>query len=281
MKNRFLITLLFCILASPVFAWNATGHKVIAEIAYENLTPTVKIQINTLLSARFRSRYEDGRFLQAATWPDRMKSHNKKYNMWHFIDMPLVADHVMPPSVDPKNVVWAISYAEQMVKNTDISKKTRAKYLSFLIHFVGDIHQPMHCITRYSHRTPPPQGDLGGNLFPIQSPIADNLHAYWDGGLGLFQAVGTHKYVGYHQMINMANHWMGEYPKSYFAKQLAIQSPQAWAQESYLLAKNVAYHTSMNAAPSRDYNLTGRQVVREQVVLAGYRLANILNQLFS
>src|SRR3990167_11141866 len=99
MRSRiFTFTLLACVLffVFPVFAWNAGGHQVVAQVAYDNLTPAVKAKIDTILKVNFDSHYDDDRFLLAATWPDRIKSQTKKYNAWHYINLPIVQDGVQP-----------------------------------------------------------------------------------------------------------------------------------------------------------------------------------------
>ena len=280
-KSSYFISLCLLVFTLPIFAWNAGGHEVIAQIAYDNLTPAVRQKVNHILKARFISKYNDGRFLFAATWPDRIKNKTKKYNAWHYIGLPIVKDDVMPPPLNKRNVVWAIEHSERIVTHKNDALKKRAKYLSFLIHFVGDIHQPLHCATLYSKKFPPPQGDLGGNKYFIKSNIANNLHAYWDRGLGLLINRRGGNYLNYYQVNQRANHWMKAFPKSFFAKKLQVKNPAEWAQESHALAKQYAYAMPENTAPMPAYISNGKRVVKEQVVLAGYRLADVLNRTFS
>lgn len=276
------VFILICLLVTfPVFAWDAGGHRVIAQIAYDHLTPTAKKRINNLLKTRFYSKYRDGRFLKAAVWPDQLRIKIKQHASWHFIDLPWAAPGIkfVPPY--KHNVVWAIKRSENKVQDYQLPKKERAKYLSFLIHFVGDVHQPLHCIVHYTKRFPPPKGDWGGNNFRIHSKIANNLHAYWDAGLGQFIGHKTKHYLSYYHVVRLVNQWQKMYPVSYFKSQLTVQSPMRWAEESYQLAKQSAYQLPINSKPSRHYNKIGRRIVREQAVLAGYRLAEILNHIFS
>lgn len=280
-KYRLILCVVLLSLCSSVFSWNAAGHKVIALIAFDHLTPTAKKQVNKILAARFHSRYPNGLFLKAATWPDRIKGHTKVYNTWHYINLPIMEDGFKKVPTQTPNVVWAIGYAEKKVVDTTLSNKTRAKYLSFLIHFVGDIHQPLHAATLYSRQFPPPRGDLGGNRFRIKSRIAKNLHQYWDRGLGLFYSKRKRNYLSYYTLLNRANAWMAEFSVSRFASRLKNKWPETWAQTSFSLAKKYAYDLPVNAKPSHAYNAAGRKVVKEQVVLAGYRLADILNAMFA
>lgn len=275
--RRILTLTLF--LSFPVFAWNSAGHRVIAQIAYDQLTPQAKEKIDALTAVQFHSPYPEDRFLRASTWPDQIKSKTTQYNAWHYINLPYVKNNIQPPILNSKNVVWAIAHAEKIVTDTTDNNARRAKYLSFLIHFVGDISQPLHCATLYDNHFP--QGDRGGNDYPINSPIAKNLHQFWDRGAGLFYSAPHDYQFHYRQVEKIAHRWMQQYPKTFFAAQLANQSVTQWAQESHQIAVTFAYTLPLNANPPETYISEAQVIAREQSVLAGDRLADILNQLFS
>lgn len=281
MKPYFLIPIL-CLCAPISLAWNSIGHRVIAQIAYDNLTSAVKAKVDSITKEQFYFQNPDTRFLKAATWPDELKSTTHQYDTWHYINLPDVYDGVNPPPIDPQNVVFEINQQEQALKNREtLSPRQQAKDLSFLIHFIGDIHQPLHCIDRFSKNFPAPRGDEGGNLYPIQSGIANNLHALWDSGVGLFY-FSHQQYRHYLKGVpSQAEQLEAEYPPAYFAQKLLIHSPQAWAQESFDLAKANAYTLPENNSPNGDYVRIGQQISAEQAALAGYRLANVLNGIFS
>lgn len=283
MRFKFLLPLLLPLLlilcfSSPIFAWNNVGHRVIAQIAYDQLTPQTKQKIDALTAVMFHSQYPADRFLCAATWPDQLKMQTTQYNAWHYINLPYIKNNIQPPALNSQNIVWAITYAEKIVADTKENNAQRAKILSFLIHFVGDIEQPLHCTTLYD--TQFPHGDRGGNNYLIHSPIANNLHQLWDRGIGLFYSAPNNYQFHYLQVEKIATKWMNEYPTSFFAKQLAEKSPMQWARESRQIAVTFAYQLPLNATPSNDYIQQGQTIVREQSVLAGDRLADILNHIF-
>lgn len=279
MKIKITLILFALIFSMQTLAWDCAGHRVIGQIAYDQLTPAVKNKIDALTAVMFHSPYPNARFLRASTWPDQIKSQTTQYNAWHFIDLPYVKDDdVKPPTSNVDNVVWAIAHAEKIVSDMSQSPARRAKYLSFLIHFIGDIHQPLHCTTLYSKQFP--EGDRGGNLYLIDSPIAKNLHQFWDEGLGLFYSP-PHLYAfKYNQVEAIAKKWMTQYPRTFFAKQLSVQSPEQWALESHHMATTFVYTLPMNTAPSQEYIQQGKIIVREQSVLAGDRIADVLNRIF-
>lgn len=282
MKKRVvLISFVIMFFSNDVLAWNAAGHEIVAQIAYDRLKPIAKERIDALTQLKSHNRYADDRFLRMATWPDWVKRKTKRYNAWHYIGLPLMSDGLAPVKPSRINVVWAIKNAIQVLKSKQAKPKTRAKYLSFLIHFVGDIHQPMHAITHYSQRFPPPQGDRGGNSVPIQSAFANNLHAFWDAGLGVLHSHRTGQYFRYYHVVQCANDWTREYPPRFFGSRYLIKSPQKWAQMSHVLAIKYAYTLPKSGVPTRQYKSQGQAIVKQQIVLAGYRLARILNQIFA
>ena|SRR3990167_2315581 len=276
MKYLFLIFTLF--LTPTVFAWNSVGHRIIAQIAYDQLTPVAKQQVDALTKINFHSPYPSARFLRAAVWPDQIKRKTSQYNTWHYINLPYVKNGVTPAAVNSENVVTEITRAEKIIEDKQNSPARRAEYLSFLIHFVGDIHQPLHCTTLYSSAFP--HGDRGGNDYLIDSPIAKNLHQLWDRGLGLFVSSKNNYAFHYWQIEQIATRWMQEYPHSFFGAKLQEQSPMQWAQESHQIAIHFVYTLPENSAPQKEYLHQGKAIVREQSVLAGDRLATALNQIF-
>ncbi|MCX7120709.1 MAG: S1/P1 nuclease [Gammaproteobacteria bacterium] len=273
-----IIFILFLFFSSAIFAWNGSGHRVIAQIAYDQLTPSAKEKIDALTEIRFKSKYPDERFLKASTWPDQIRKTSPQYSAWHFIDLPFVKDNIKTAALNAQNVATEITEAEKIVADKSEKNNRRAKYLSFLIHFLGDIHQPLHCTTLYD--TTFPQGDEGGNRFQIKTAISDNLHQYWDEGLGLFYSAPGHYHFYYYQVETLAKQLMAEYPKSFFGARLGVMSPMQWAQESHQLAVTSVYQIQPNAVPTDAYIAQGQTVVREQVVLSGDRLAMVLNNLF-
>lgn len=288
---RILIILTILVLSSlPAFGWNAAGHKVIAQLAYNQLSATEKQKIDAILKTRFKDNDPNNRFLSAAVWPDEIKNQAKYKNTiaWHYIDLPVKiingkprAIKSLPQTVEP-NVVWAIDDVESRLKKKSLSRRTQAKYLSFLIYLVGNIHQPLNCATLISkkYHFEPPQGDEGGNRYVIQTPISNNLHTYWDEGLGLLHH-SSKDYFNYYKIVQLVNIWAQETRNDLsIEKEIADDpKPSQWAQNSYQLAVQHAYTISYGDKPTEKYITVGRKIVRRQIMLAGDRLAIILQHL--
>ncbi len=280
MRNRIFTTLICFIsmlLSTSVMAWNTTGHEVVAQIAYDNLTPKARAQVNKIYPVLGQFYPQIDTFIAIASWPDVINADGAKaFSTWHYINLPLVVGKVHAPRKPPtQNVVWAIGQAQSTLTSTQPNAYINSMFLSFLIHFVGDIHQPMHAVSLYSKQFP--KGDRGGTLFPINSPTADNLHILWDNGLGLFSPSYTPRAKSIRKLANQIEQ---SYPANYFGAQTQDLSPIDWAQESYALDKEYVYRIKPNTQPSAKYIAQGQPIVEQRIALAGYRLANLLNQIF-
>jgi S1/P1 Nuclease len=111
----------------------------------------------------------------------------EQFSDWHFMDQPYIVGPVqvlVNSILKDDNVVWAIQQAIITLSTANSTILDKALQLRFLIHFLGDIHQPLHMITQFSPQFPPPVGDQGGNLYPIQGSFVDFLHPYIDSGAG-------------------------------------------------------------------------------------------------
>jgi hypothetical protein len=155
---------------SVAFGWGDGGHEIVAAIAYSRLNDRAKAEADRLLavpvSPAGRPEPSDPakRFMHAAHWADDVKPMLPDTADEHFIDQPFSPDGTTLPGDLPKsdNIVVALKwYVLTLRIGSNDSEKARA--LRFVIHFVGDIHQPLHCSTRVTRALP--EGDRGGNDF--------------------------------------------------------------------------------------------------------------------
>lgn len=274
----------FC---TSALAWDATGHRLIASIAYQQLTSVTKAKVDRLTAVLLKQDEPKNqqqqkplaRFLQASVWPDQLRAEGvTAYNSWHYINFPLMLAKVRARPINRENVVWAIGQSEQVLASSRASSIQQAEFLAFLIHFVGDVHQPLHCVTRYSRQYP--RGDQGGNLFNIKTQWTDNLHQYWDQGVGLFDQPSERYPLSDQAVSVLAAKISKQYPVKGFADELKQTDPKQWAEESYQIAKHQAYRLKANSRPSANYVKLGQQTVARQIALSGYRLAALLNTLY-
>jgi hypothetical protein len=152
------------------------------------------------------------------------------------------------------------------------------------VHLVGDIHQPLHSSTLFSKQFP--EGDRGGNMFAVKRGSAPmNLHAYWNNALGGGTDLASLKAQVEGFRVNP------ELNRGKVCGEKAEVTFSMWAHDSLELAEEVVYrkgalkgayqtgdYSPDTPALPADYEAAAKQVAAKQIVLAGYRLANVLNE---
>lgn len=273
MKNWLFI--FFLTITNFAFPWWDGGHLFVAQVAYNELRPEVKEKVDHL-SALFKPYYPKlSTFVSSSIWADIVKENGfSLFDKYHYIDLPFDPDHILKNHTPAsENVVTFIETAIKTLKNTRTAPFEKALILRLLIHCVADIHQPLHCCTLYNkkHR----KGDLGGNFYKIKGKYP-NLHSLWDSGAGVFseERYLESPFSALKQVLATTQ----KYPRSSFPG-LKTPSPNAWAKESYELAKTHAYTLSEGANPSKEYLSNTQEICEKRAMLAGYRLANLLNSI--
>src|SRR5258705_3884838 len=185
----------------PALAWSGAGHMIIAAEAYRELSPKWKTKADTVLKAhpdyaKWKESFSSESptldlgtyvFMRASTWPDEIRRKGNPYDhvRWHYINYPLKAPRfpLEPGSSPEDDILYGIQQCEKGLSDRNEPVELRAVHLSWLIHLIGDLHQPLHCSTLVNDTYL--NGDKGGNDFyvkPAQEGI--RLHSFWDGLLG-------------------------------------------------------------------------------------------------
>lgn len=248
---------------SPLYlhAWGATGHRVIAEIAQRNLNKKASKQVTKLLD-NYPMAYW-------SVWADNIKSDTtdrwKHTHIWHYVNIP---GDLSKPEMEKavNNVKQANVYSEiprlcEIIKNKESSMDEKCEALYFLIHLVGDLHQPMH-IGR--------EEDLGGNKITVSwFGARTNLHAVWDGSL-----INNEKYsyTEYTAILNRIS--------SKEKKEIQKGAIADWFFDTYQITNEIYSSIKNGDKLSYDYPYKYKTTVELQLQRAGLRLAAILNQLF-
>lgn len=258
------ITLFLTTLIAPnAFGWIDTGHKIVALIAWDELTPKTKAAVTELLKQH--PRYEKDllagapenatpdqlaqhAFAVAATWPDMVRNRNHPmtnlYNHpnWHYIDIPFedgakaAEDNNQNPG--PHNVVEALTQCTSELKEDSTKPDQKAVDLCWLEHLIGDIHQPLHTATRYSSQFP--KGDAGGNneIVLRDPPYPDSqakLHLIWDSFPGDYQS----EFIDHYIAAGLERD--PQFSRDAFKQQLSDRDYMDWAKESHQLAVDDVY----------------------------------------
>jgi hypothetical protein len=300
----------FSLLCSqPAEAWNSTGHRLIAAIAYDRLTPKARARVDALI--RQHPDYEKlfcrdaptepvararAAFITAAVWPDQIKGDPRFYDetrpnatptpllpgfpdmgrhtIWHYYDTPYTPDGAEAVHQNPPH---ALSELNRMIPligtKADVPPTSAANpvyLLPWLEHVEGDVHQPLHCVSRILKSMP--KGDAGGNSVYIAGP-SRNLHSLWDGAAGRDD---TEAY---------AVKYIAEATAAHPAKGRQEKKPAKWIDEGYKLAVSDVYTFGLETGTREKpitlppgYEANAAKVAQQRIAIAGYRLAAVLNE---
>ena len=281
MKRPLLVALV--LFAPPcAFAWSDIGHGVIGTIAYRHLNARAKSRVDVLLCVGVDARYRN--IVMASNWADEVRPQRGETGPWHYKDLFFRADG-KPTDLKPdaENVVWAIEKFKRQLGNNKVTQAERAEALRWLLHFVGDAHQPLHAESRVTDALP--NGDRGGNDFSIVPGNGlpewnTNLHRVWDSGCGLFAAPMRAGEPGADAVIvRIADQIMKDRPMSSLSRQIKDLDADNWIRSGFEISKSFCYTTTEGAVPDKKYVLTGQRISGGRTALAAYRLAAILNQI--
>jgi hypothetical protein len=253
-------TLLLALLMTTgsALGWGPEGHRAVAMIAARNLTPEARDKVQAMLTPHETLAALSG-------WADDVREEHPETGPWHYIDIPLAASAIdMGHECLAGNCVVAkIAEFESALKNKSTDPALRREALEFVVHFVGDLHQPLHCVDN---------DDQGGNKVQvIFFGQPGNLHAVWDGGI-----IRREKQWGAQLAATLESRITPEQRVAW-----ARGSAEDWALESHALAVRVAYgKLPPGATPNLgdEYVNAALPVVEEQIEKAGVRLAHLLNE---
>ena len=254
---------------------------VVAQIAYDHLDSAVKAKCDALVAVPvFDSSAINSNFVTAACWADDIKSNNAAYDDSHIFDIPISLDGFPTNGVvdHASNVVVAITQCITKLQDPTASLSNQAVALRFLIHFCGDITQPLHCATGVA--TNLPAGDEGGWDF-LLTGTWNRLHILWDDGGGYLSDTITRPFTAASQAIitNKAHEVEALYPYSLSIG--SIPDPMPWAVEGWGLAKTVAYVGVTNGTtPTASYLNTVMTTSKQRLAIGGQRLAKLPNTIY-
>lgn len=246
--------------SSPAHAWGPRGHRLVADIAEAQLQPQVRAQVDALLRGEAEPTLGG-----VATWADELRANDpdlgRRSASWHYVN---IAEQDCNYDADRHCrsggcVVEAIRTQAAILADTRQPIDARRQALKFVVHFVGDVHQPMHA--GYAH-------DRGGNNTQINQPDGTrdgrgtNLHSLWDSGL------------------------FRDMPESEAAQRARLTGkgvvaadagdPASWAEGACRIATTDGVYPPRPKIDGR-YIATWRPVAEQQIALAGSRLAALLN----
>jgi hypothetical protein len=312
MRRLFALLLSLLLLAPSSYGWNGFGHMAVAYVAYQHLDAQTRARADRLirlnpLYATWKKQLPSGLsasqrnmmlFMIAATWPDQIRgdhsyhsdgpengdrppatggdvnigySDKALHKYWHFVDNPFSQDGTPVNQAPSPNAETQIKAFSQALASNE-PNRLKSYDLVWLMHMVGDVHQPLHNASRFSKDLP--QGDAGGNFVLIGPPPCKNdtsakeLHALWDGAIGTSSDPKA--------VISVAKALPAQ------AVDANDQDVDLWASESLKLAETKAYVASIGEGKGpftidQAYCDQMHAVAEQRVVQGGMRLANLLN----
>ena len=236
-------------------------------------------------------------FMIAATWADQIKSDGEHHpdgsdpqgnhpppgpsaganigyqdtamhKYWHYIDEPFSTDGTPLTPPESPNALTQLAVFRAVLRDPNAAPQLKSYDLVWLMHIVGDLHQPLHATARFNHQSP--EGDAGGNLVTACVSHCGTLHSFWDGLLG------SQNQPNPNTVISIANGLPAA--PSALAADLMVEH---WINESFSLAKQNVYKSPVGPGKgpftiTPGYQSNATNIARKQVALAGARLANLL-----
>ncbi len=292
-------------------AWDCTGHMLVAQVARARMSSQAVARVDALAATLSRNGAPYNG-VSIACWADDIKDKSFQspfqghFRPWHYIDIgcstndPDALAHSAMLTTNAGNVVLALNHCLAILKTKKTSDlvPNEAVALALLVHFVGDIHQPLHCASRYNPDPKPTDkytNDAGGNGISLanlaDTPWSKNLHTFWDEAYRRYYENGEVRArseipetaaLGSPEMQD----WMAR------LKPFAPPHPdlevdfKKWAMQTHNIACADVYGKLGAPYGARDVKLTDQyvaqaeEIARRQIVLAGYRLAAILNDIY-
>ena len=285
----------------PAVAWNAAGHRLVAGIAWEFLDAQARSEATRLLREhpdheRWLKRAEHGDmdrivFIEASTWPDEIRQDKRFYSAgidesrphlpgfpdmerhrdWHYVNRPIngvSSEYFSPGQIDTQLVALVKTLA---TKGAPTRERTYA--LPWLIHLMGDAHQPLHTSVRLDADG---RWDKLGNGMSVINPFnprknTSTLHTFWDDLPGAPGLRGERLDMAIRALI-------AAYPRPPHCA-----SSEQWVDESWRIARGNGYPLGQETTPTitEGFFENSREIAKRRVTEAGYRLADLLNQLFN
>ncbi|OUJ72879.1 S1/P1 nuclease [Hymenobacter crusticola] len=259
MLKKYCALFLLALLPFSLRAWGVMGHRTVAKIAQNHLKKSTKRQIAQLLGTET--------IPLVSTWADeaRYSSEYKETAPWHFANLPDGLGYeqfsTQLKALTVPNAYQALQQNIQILKDPAKSKDEKVVALKFVIHLVGDVHQPMH-VSRAE--------DQGGNKIQAKYQGKEtNLHSLWDSGLVEYQG------YTYSEMAQAYDHVRGSQQKQWQAA-----DPVQWMFESYQISQQLYAEAAKGTDFDFRYTPAHLPTVQERITQAGIRLAGVLNSIY-
>ncbi len=291
--------------SGPALAWDLFGHHVVGSVAWEELSKPTRVAVCELLQQApadsdlpglmppgprpLESRCRE-LFVKTQGWADLVRdevwsNRKERYDHpdWHYVNHFWTEAPSGPRPLPERGTLGELSIrlpeSISRAANPSLPRPDRAVSLAWVLHLSADAHQPLHSSGRVTPLDP--KGDRGGNDFALADLESPNLHALWDSILRRARRP-SHGESYFRWVDRVASELATAHPTSTLARELAVESPEAWAKEGAAIAMSAAYpiHLERGASIPPRYHSEAFGVAEKQAALAGYRLARVLDRIF-
>jgi hypothetical protein len=243
----------------PAFGWGPEGHNLVARLAAARLTPAAAARVAEILGPGVT-------LASISSWPDQVRRERTETAPWHYIDIPIDKPHLDMARDCPKGacVVTKIEDFEKVVADPTATPVARKEALMFIVHFVGDMHQPLHSSDNK---------DKGGNDVKLDFfGKPSNLHSVWDSGF--LGRMGTEDEMFARLNPDLTRGRMKKWGKG---------TVESWAGQIHKVAVKQTYGQLPKAAPGEQIHIDAKYeqmadaLIKTELEKAGARLAFVLN----
>jgi hypothetical protein len=262
LKNLSAISLAL-LLPHYALGYAAKGHHIVAYICEENLTTRSREVVRELLP--------NSTLHEVSTWADEERARTRANGTWHYVDFEITTGKIAPENLQHSTILEAIS-SNTIALKASPRTETRQEALKYLVHFFGDLHQPLHCANNH---------DNGGNkTYVMYEGHEERLHHIWDDEL--VNRMLEHRYNG--MSLEQAAKAISQKHISHF-DEIVSGTVHTWAKESFEIAKKYVYDLAEPTSGTQAHRLTqeyldrSEEILEQQFAKAGFRLAHYLNSL--
>tara|TARA_B100000886_G_scaffold309413_1_gene243571 strand:- start:777 stop:1553 length:777 start_codon:yes stop_codon:yes gene_type:complete len=236
-------------------SWGKTGHRVVGEVASKYISKNTRTSLDKILGGQSLA--------YISTYADEIKSDKKysKYNVWHYANLNLNETYRSSYKNPNGDVVKAIKTSIEILKSKSSTNNEKQFFLKLLVHFVGDLHQPLHLGKKE---------DRGGNDIDILwFGKKSNLHRLWDSDI-----IDSSKFSFTELSQNLPAISLEK------RKKITSSSIDSWIQETHAFTQKIYMELPENKNLGYKYSYENFKIIRCQLLKAGLRLAFILDDIF-
>ena len=250
--------LIFTLIPIAAFSWGKTGHRVVGQIAENHLTPKAAAAVRALLGP--------DSLAEVSNWADEIRSEPaiwKKADPWHYVNIPDGQTYENMEKHPAGDIIVALKRFEATLRDKNAPREERIQALKFMVHMIGDLHQPLHAGKR---------DDLGGNRVSVRwfrGAESTNLHSVWD------DLLIEQEKLSFTEWSRFLDH-----PTATEIKEWQSTAYTGWMEESYQL-RDRCYDFKPELPLGYDYVHKSMPIVKQRLLQAGIRLAGTLNAIFN